>query len=405
MKHLRAEPETALKPVYLLKALGDPADRLSDGVVATFEEASTRAGAIQSLLRDLDQESLGDPQNGTYRLLGFLYSRPDYVLEPFSDWRHEKFYNYPIAGAFLENKGGLQAFAGLCERKLLAPVRLVDRPRHCPKCDGAHLNYIDVCPSCAQIDIVQQPFLHCFACGHVGPEEQFLSQHTLVCPKCMARLRHIGADYDRPLESYQCNACRHIFIEPQISAVCMHCRSISDPADLTPRPVYAWQLTEKGRISARTGDVNDLFSMIDELNNVSAAYFESILDWLLSLCRRHADEQFSLIGIRIRNVIELTDRIGRMRVRELMDEFAHRVRELIRMTDLTTRTNQHTLWLLLPKTDVSGNKTVLERILAIQSDDKTGLQIASTSFHAPSQMVAGEQARLLMARLEGEIVE
>ncbi len=60
---------------------------------------------------------------------------------------------------------------------------------------------------------------------------------------------------------------------------------------------------------------------------------------------------------------------------------------------------------MLPKTDVSGNKTVLERILAIQSDDKTGLQIASTSFHAPSQMVAGEQARLLMARLEGEIVE
>ena len=130
-----------------------------------------------------------------------------------------------------------------------------------------------------------------------------------------------------------------------------------------------------------------------------------ISNWLLSLCRRHKEEQFSLIGIRIRNIIELTDRIGRLQVRELMDEFARRVRELIRSTDLTTRTNQYTLWLLLPKTDLKGNQIVRGRILALTSDAGTGLELATTTFHAPTQMMTGEKAKLLMARLEGEIIE
>nr|WP_309294963.1 hypothetical protein [Aeromonas caviae] len=26
----------------------------------------------------------------------------------------------------------------------------------------------------------------------------------LLCPNCFSRLRHIGSDYDRPLENYRC---------------------------------------------------------------------------------------------------------------------------------------------------------------------------------------------------------
>lgn len=80
-------------------------------------------------------------------------------------------------------------------------------------------------------------------------------------------------------------------------------------------------------------------------------FFVDLVDWLLAVCRRHADERFSLLGIRLNNVVDLSARIGRHRTAELVDEFATRLRETVRKTDLTTRTDQRTLWILLPKTE------------------------------------------------------
>jgi GGDEF domain-containing protein len=400
---LRADAALGLKPIFLLAPLGEASERLCDGVVATLAEAWDKAGRMARLLADLDPAGLADPLNSAYRLLGFLYARPDCVLSPSGQWQQERFYSYPLADAIVENAA--DAIADLVQRKLIAPARLVDRLRHCPKCDAAHLNYIDTCPNCTGIDIGQKPFLHCFTCGHVGPEERFFSQERLVCPQCAALLRHIGADYDRPLENFQCNGCGHVFIEPQVAAHCMHCRQVNAPDALIARPVHTLQLTDKGRLSVRTGDVEDVFESLDSLNNVPRAYFESILEWLLALCRRHKEEQFSLVAVRIGNIMELTDRIGRFRVRALMDEFARRVRELIRTTDLTTRTSRHTLWLLLPKTHAPGQQIVRDRILKLRSEDNTGLDLVTAGYHAPSQTIAGERAKLLLARLEGEIGE
>ncbi len=403
VRRLRAATAEGLKPIYLAAPLGALVEQLCDGVLATVHAAWDQARPAARLLSELDPAGLSAGGNDAYRLLGFLYARPDFVLAPSGSWQSEKIYAYPAAEALLEKAD--DTIATLAQRKLLAPAQLVDRLRHCPKCDGAHLNFIDICPNCAGIDIAQKPFLHCFTCGHVGPEARFFSQEKLVCPQCATALRHIGADYDRPLENFQCNGCGHVFVDPQVTARCLHCGQTSAPDTLIARPVHAYRLTDHGRQSARAGDVEDVFSLLDSLNNVSRAYFESILDWLLSLCRRHKDEQFSLVAVRIANIVELTDRIGRYQVRALMDEFVRRVRELIRTTDLTTRTSQHTLWLLLPKTHAAGQQTVRERILGLRADDQAGLRLVTAGFHAPSQMIAGEKARLLLARLEGEIGE
>ncbi|MDA8138752.1 MAG: diguanylate cyclase [Desulfobacteraceae bacterium] len=405
LKNLRSDPAIALTPIYLLKDLGPEVAPLCDGVVDTIDEACDKAAPINKLLLDLEARQLADPGNAPQRLLGYLYSRPNSLLTPVGDWRNERFYSYPMMDAMIPPANGATVLQGLMERNLLAPAHLVDRLRHCPGCEGVHLNYIDTCPSCDSIEIEQRPFLHCFTCGHVGPDDQFIASMGLTCPKCAARLRHIGADYDRPLENFQCRACRHVFVDPKVTARCMHCDTANAPQDLLPRPLYALQLTEKGRISVRTGSVEEVCTLLDCLNNVDNSYFESIVDWLISLCRRYKEEQFSLLGIRIKNVVELTDRIGRLRVRELMDEFARRVRELIRSTDLTTRTNQYTLWLLLPKTDAKGCEIVRGRILALQADAGDGLELESVPFHAPSQLVTGEGAKLLMARMEGAIIE
>jgi GGDEF domain-containing protein len=405
IKNLRADPASSIKPIYLLKSLSDRVDPMTDGVVSSIREAYERGTEMVNRLLELDSDSLIGPENDTYRVLGYMYSRPDACLEPHGHWRNKRFYAFPVLNAMFDHVDDSALLQNLLDRKLVEPLRLMDRLRHCSQCDGTHLNYIDICPNCADIDIVQVPFLHCFTCGHVAPEEQYVSQSVLACPKCAARLRHIGVDYDRPLENYQCKGCRHVFIEPAISVRCMHCHTPSAPDELIPRSVYTYQLTEKGRTSARTGAVEDVFGLIDNLNNTTVSYFESILDWLLSLCRRHHEEQFSLVGVRIRNVVELTDRIGRHKVRALMDEFARRVHELIRSTDLATRMNQYTLWLLLPKTDVQGNAVVLDRIRLLKSDDPSGLSLSTTSYHAPSQMIERETAKLLLARLEGMITE
>ncbi len=405
LRSLRSNAATALTPAFLLKSLGDAAGQLSDGVANSVAEAWKKAVPITRSLAELEPESLADPHNGAYRLLAFLYTRPEYTLTPQRSWRSKKVYTYPLAEAVLESEDAAQDLDGMVQRKLLAPSQLVDRLRHCPKCDGAHLHYIDTCPNCAGIDIEQKPFLHCFACGHVGPEMVFFSHNVLVCPQCTARLRHIGSDYDRPLENFQCCGCQHIFIDPAVVARCLHCSQSSDTEALVPRLVHVMQITEKGRQSARTGNMDDVFTLLDDLNNVPPAYFESILKWFLALCQRHPEEQFSLIVVRFGNLVELTDRIGRHQVRNLMDEFARRVRELIRSTDLTTRTDQQTLWLLLPKTHAAGKQTVLGRISGLKTDEGTGLELITASFHAPSEMIPNENAKLLMARLEGELTE
>jgi GGDEF domain-containing protein len=295
----------------------------------------------------------------------------------------------------------------LTDRRLLKNAALINRLRQCPQCEGVHLIFVDVCPNCTSIDISQKPFLHCFACGNVAPEENFLTRGILTCPNCASLLRHIGADYDRPLENYVCNDCGQASMEPDVIAQCQHCETNTKPEELVPRNVHCLEITERGQLAARTGSLEDLDALQDSLNNVSHGHFEFQVDWLLSLCQRHAEECFSLIGLRLQNIIELTERIGRYRMAKLMDEFVGRIRESLRPTDLTARTTQHNLWILLPKTDRPNCNVVLERISEMKTytkqDEGVSLEFSSVTFSAPQDMNKGETAKLLLARLEGEM--
>jgi len=143
LKNLRADLYSSVKPLFLLKSLGAAVDRLSDGIVHTLEEAFERAEAIDRLLQELDQKCLEDPESASYRLIGYLHTRQGHILEPYGNWENEKFYNYPIADAILEPSGSMSLLQNLIDRKLLEPTQLLDRLRHCPQCDGTHLNYVD----------------------------------------------------------------------------------------------------------------------------------------------------------------------------------------------------------------------------------------------------------------------
>ncbi len=258
---LRQDPRTGLQPVFTTESFGFPVDQLSDGRIDSPLEAYTRARAIVDRLGQLDDSVFVPGASDQLRILGYLYSRPDLHLAPQRLWSSEGFYSYPVLEAMLGTPQLVAArLLALCERKLLGRSQLNDRVRHCPACDGAHLNFIDLCPNCRHLDIVQQPFLHCFTCGAVAPEERFVDQDGLRCPNCRARLRHIGTDYDRPLENFACNSCGHIFIEPEVQARCMHCSTLTPPDRLTPRTVCTYELTDLGVQAARSGTMEDVFA-------------------------------------------------------------------------------------------------------------------------------------------------
>ncbi|WP_319522940.1 hypothetical protein [uncultured Desulfosarcina sp.] len=406
LRALRGNPETAVKPIFLFTPFEGDFVGLADGVAASMAEAFGQASRIHARLTKLDESLFEDREAIFFRLLAFLYARPGVSYEPVQHWSFSTLYRFSLVDALLgDEENSALWLRTLANRGLLQQGTLKDRIRLCPQCEKAHLNFVDICPNCTSIDIVQKPFLHCFACGHVAPEDAFIEKGYLGCPNCSARLRHIGADYDRALESYQCQACGHVFEESDVTAHCQHCGTKSRVTDLLPHNIYAYEITEQGVAAVKTGMLEDVYALLDRLDNINPKVFEAILDWLLKVNRRHADVSFSLIGIRLMNVLELTETIGRRRITELMDGFVSRIRELVRTTDLTMRNDRQNFWLLLPKTDVPGSRVVLERIIETQQytrqEEGVALDINTVRFCAPDDALEGESAPLLLARLSG----
>src|SRR5207253_2080188 len=118
------------------------------------------------------------------------------------------------------------------------------------------------CPQCGSIDTAEQNFLHCYSCGHVGTQDEYLTNEGLACPKCAVRLRHIGVDYDRALETFGCKDCSGRFTEPKVKARCLECRKTCVTDALAERKYYGLQPSAAGERAARTGDVGDLFRRV-----------------------------------------------------------------------------------------------------------------------------------------------
>lgn len=406
IRKLRATTATCIVPIFLLEDHGPRVALLADGQAPDVPTALEHMEPIVSSMAEIPAEVLELGQD--FRLLAYLYARPEKALTTDRQWHHERVHSYPVAESLADPNTDVDRWlSNLEERSYLEHAELLDRLRLCPNCGGCHHNFVDACPQSHSIDIVQKPFLHCFTCGHVAPEEKFLSGDSLVCPNCFSRLRHIGTDYDRPLENYVCRDCGQSFIEPAVVARCLSCGAENAPEALIPRQVYSFRLAERGVLAARTGSLEDIYALFDNLNYIRPQFFESLVDWLMAICDRHDEEHFSLLGIRLRNILQLTDRIGRYRTSEVVDEFALRLREAIRKTDLTTRTSQSILWILLPKTDHASCRVLVDRFERIRGNthQPEGLEIEfdMVTFSAPQNMIPGEPARLLLPRLIGDL--
>jgi GGDEF domain-containing protein len=361
--------------------------------VALVEKAS----AIRHSLR-VDATALRFDE----RLMYYLYQRDPAELVPVLDRRSEDLYRYPVAELIAQGETEVHPWlSSLGRRGLIEPATLIDRTRHCLRCASAQLHFLDVCPHCASLHIHKGASLHCFTCGHVAPEASFMGDRGLVCPKCQARLRHIGVDYDRPLTQYSCASCHHAFVDTGVLARCLACDTRQKPEELTMREVSTLRLTLKGRAALRAGQLRDSFSALKGVGFAPLEQFLHLVDWAIETQKRHPELAFGLVMLALRNTDELIESHGAEKAYALVDEFARRLAEFIRTSDVTTRTGEGQLWVFLPFTSTEGFLARVKQSLTdLPAVKGPQLSIEVTALSAPRDLQAGEHAEMLMARLQ-----
>jgi len=342
-----------------------------------------------------------DGLNDREMLTRYLWLRPNYKLSPVLDLTRPRSYIYPLAELISRSERDASGWLEqLVRDDLLISDGLVDRLRLCRSCGNDHLNYVDTCPQCGDIDLEQEVAIHCFACGHVAVQSSFVKDGRLSCPNCLISLRHIGVDYDRPLESLRCKVCQTFFIEGEVVARCLACGHHQQPEDLRIFPVYHYLLSEYGRQLVLGRLDKHLDMRLGE--EISLKHFHWQTDWCLRLAERH-DTPFCLLVLRFKGLEHLTDEIGEATAASLIDTLAERFRSASRPTDLVSRLNDETYLKLLPSTRAEGVNVIEKQLSSIMElIDVTGSEHLSLETHhlaLPDERLPGEDSQVLIARL------
>jgi GGDEF domain-containing protein len=428
---LRLSAKLYAAPIYFSTSMGN-LDAFVDGVGINTGEILPQAAEILARMAIIPLER--NAAINDLRLLTFLFCRGEgYSLQPLAITASPWLYEYPapfliggfagetmaIANCLCQFADGsvdnvkLQSsndwLASLSAQGLLDTAGLVDRIRLCPRCQTANLNYLDFCPYCGSIDFTQKKMIHCFTCGHVAPEENFRQGMMLVCPRCNVALRHIGTDYDRPVESFICNSCGQRFIEPEVKAQCLKCREKAATDELSVRQLYNYTLTAKGKRAVQTGSLNFELSLFDSNRNVLPQYFYQVTDWLLQMKTRYSDEDFSLLCIKIMGIEAGSSAAGITQFQKVTDQFAARIRELVRTTDITTSTGTNIFWVLLPRTNQAGGEILASRVKklgqAVSLENNVEIVLQVKCFSIPSEYARpGGVAEALLAEYEAVVV-
>lgn len=351
------------------------------------------------------------PERFEARVLAWLWLRPQSAVYAVRSASVAQHYHYPLLEALRDDETP-NAFTWLqlmTQQGWLEEAELLDRVRLCVGCGSGRLNYVDVCPECQTLEIARQPSLHCFTCGHVGPQEHFLKDGLLLCPNCLSRLRHIGSDYDRPLENYRCRSCQSFFVDADIEARCLDCGLAHAPDKLRVREVRNYRLAEAGRLRCRQGYGSNAVeaNQFSQLNLLTRKAFHELLNWQLQQVRRYKHLAFSLLGLRFVNLAATISELGELRGHALVDGLVEHLQEAVRDTDRCSRVSEEILWIMMPHTDASGVAVVRQRLAhnveRLASEHIGRLQLRQASFTAPDDLLEQEDAALLLARLGGEL--
>lgn len=396
LKTIRKTEKYYITPVFFGENTAEIA--LADGNISNWNTVKEKAEQIHLAIRDLKETNTTDWKN---KLLFYLYSRKDAVLKPISDWQKPIYFYYPLIETFYEGEETYFYWLdSLIEQNIITRNKLVDQLFCCPYCFSAHLKFTDHCPSCNSINIKQTEFLHCFSCGFIAPQEEFIKNDRLQCSRCNAKLKLVGEDYDRPLESGICLDCKNFHVESKIKVTCVSCNKTFNVDDLNKRAIYELILSDFGRNQIRFNSVDIVPFFIDKIKYVSLEYFYNILNWLIGIQIRYKEEMFSLLGLKLQfSSADINY--------EIVIGLAKHLRTILRATDFCTKSKDGIFWFIFPKTDVKGVEIIKSRIAEFlnkfQQTDVKALSINFKAFTSSQETVREESSKLLIAKLTSEL--
>ena len=326
-----------------------------------------------------------------------MYTRSSIKLKVLTDWKQESYYKYPLIEIFkpIDQSEAQDWLNDMVKNNMLQRENLVNQIYICPFCASAHITFTDHCINCNGINIKNDNFLHCFKCGTIAPQDEFLKNEMLCCPRCHSTLKHIGDDYDISLESGICLDCKNLSVEPNLIATCMICNKSYSPDKLIKKYFYNYSLSEFGRKQIRNNNIDIEPILQENINYVNKEYFYNILDWMLKINQRHKTNNFSILGLHI----SFNDRYNY----DILYQLVKKLRTIMQKTDVGTRIGNNFFWFLLPKTDLDGTKVVEERALDYFNDFSEQQISLKTIKYIPTEKDMNCSGKLLIARLSSEL--
>ncbi|WP_022940701.1 hypothetical protein [Psychromonas hadalis] len=311
------------------------------------------------------------------KLLAWLWMDSHRQLVPYKSLFSAQIYSYPLLESYIDPHSNQYSYlTDFLKKGYLVKTQFVDRVRSCSHCDSNHLNYVEACPACHSNHIHSKNSLHCFTCGFVDHEDRFKKDNRLSCPKCLTQLKHIGVDYDRPLEVHECLDCNHDFIEADTVVNCFNCAKTHQIDNLVIEHVSVFNLTENVTNYLLSNTFNDAPSLLLK-ESIEPSYFISLLSWTNRLALNSGNSAL-LLNLSLAGRQTYIKLHGEVALSKLIEELKSRMYQIFKDTDVSCLYQKNKLLLLLPMTDAQSlnfYQVKLNEILALVSVDILSLEL------------------------------
>ncbi|NNE29913.1 MAG: hypothetical protein HKN16_09760 [Saprospiraceae bacterium] len=248
-----------LKPVFLNpgkypREITEMVDGILD--VGEIEPTMKHVAEINTVIREVRSvtSKYSFSESTIVKTLQYLFTRKK-ELSPIRNRKNKLGYSFPYISNILPESDQatlLTILEKACDDGLLKK-EIVDRINLCKNCEGSYHHFREVCAKCNSLNLTPVDLMHHFRCAYIGPSPDFKQGSKLVCPKCDKELRHIGIDYDKPSEIYECNDCHHQTQQAEMRASCVDCGTENELQYLTTRNVNKYSLTAYGEEIAEFG--------------------------------------------------------------------------------------------------------------------------------------------------------
>ena len=337
---------------------------LSDGILEP-NKVVDKWEAHQKKLALIKEEPLD-------KLLAWLWLGSQRRLAPLCQSERQDLYYYPLMQCYSGEDNSPYTYFQLEEKRgYLEREKTIDKVRLCSYCHSGHLNYIETCPDCKSSNIEEMVSLHCFTCGHIAEESQFTQQDKLACPNCLTQLRHIGVDYDRPLERYKCEECKLLFSESVVRARCLSCSLVNETNELIARKINQFRVGEQVKSLMMYGrrpleQELKLNGLIDQKSS------HNLLSWVNKLAIRHQQSHL-LLGVKLSGIEEYSQQFGEIKRLQLIEEISNHFNRLLRDTDICCHYTSEIILLLMPMTPIDSYSIIESKIEKIANNIESEL--------------------------------